>query len=341
MSDFRTSQRKIARRWVQRIGHWLATAGLVALTSASAANPAGFYHTVQPGETLDRIAQRYRVPIYQIARANRIGLNVEPSPGARLWVPGARQASTPKPLTRVVATPAPAAAAPARSTPGIYTVRKGDSLWKIAQNSGTTVDALKSLNGLSGNNLAVGQQLRLPGAEASTPSPAPIRSAPPEATSAGTRAPRSEAAAPAPPRFVQGGMGAGEKGTSRDVSAHGFSWPLEGTVIRPFVQTSQEKHFGINIAAPVGTQVLAAKDGRVAFASESISAYGKMVVIEHADNVATCYAFNDRLLVSPGDRVRRGQAIALSGEGAHDDRPHLHFQVRRNGEAVDPIPYLP
>ena len=85
----------------------------------------------------------------------------------------------------------------------------------------------------------------------------------------------------------------------------------------------------------------AARDGTVLYAADDISAYGQMVIIKHDNGFATCYAHNSRLLVDVNDRVRRGDAITLSGDGGRAGQPALHFQLRRGKQGIDPLPYLP
>ncbi len=124
-------------------------------------------------------------------------------------------------------------------------------------------------------------------------------------------------------------------------SRRGFVWPVEGRVVKRYTNTSEEKCFGIRISAPLGSEVRAARDGRVVFASDSIPAYGRMVILEHDEGMATCYAHTRRLLVREGDRVRQGQVVAEVGDTLRGGVPMLHFEIRRRGIAVNPEEYLP
>ena len=98
-------------------------------------------------------------------------------------------------------------------------------------------------------------------------------------------------------------------------------------------------HQGMDFGAARGTAVLAPADGKVAVSTDQYEGgarYGKVVVIEHAGGTRTLYAHLDKLLVRPGERVRSGQRIALSGASGKVTGPHLHFEVSRQGAPVDP-----
>jgi murein DD-endopeptidase MepM/ murein hydrolase activator NlpD len=95
-------------------------------------------------------------------------------------------------------------------------------------------------------------------------------------------------------------------------------------------------HKGLDIAAPTGAPVKAVAPGKVVFSSQA-GGYGNLVVIDHGNGFTTRYAHNRTLLVSVGDTVRAGQEIAHVGSTGRSTGPHLHFEVLRNGYAVDPL----
>lgn len=99
-------------------------------------------------------------------------------------------------------------------------------------------------------------------------------------------------------------------------------------------------HRGVDIRCPYNTEVYAANSGTV-IVSEFHWSYGNYVIIDHGGKIATVYGHNTKLLVKVGQKVTRGQAIALSGSTGESTGPHLHFEVRENGVVVDPMPYLP
>ncbi|HUB89003.1 MAG TPA: M23 family metallopeptidase [Dyella sp.] len=98
-------------------------------------------------------------------------------------------------------------------------------------------------------------------------------------------------------------------------------------------------HRGIDLAAPTGTLVQAVAEGTVITAKRDRS-YGEFVVIDHHNGYRSLYAHNSQLLVKAGDRVKVGQLIAKVGSTGQSTGPHLHFEIHRDGERVDPFPYL-
>jgi murein DD-endopeptidase MepM/ murein hydrolase activator NlpD len=95
------------------------------------------------------------------------------------------------------------------------------------------------------------------------------------------------------------------------------------------------------MAAPIGTPVYAAAAGVVIYAGDQVRGYGNMVVVRHNDGMVTVYAHNSVLLAHSGDVVGVGQEIARVGETGRSTGPHLHFEVRRDGNPQDPMKFLP
>lgn len=100
-------------------------------------------------------------------------------------------------------------------------------------------------------------------------------------------------------------------------------------------------HKGIDIGMPMGTPICATKDGTVSTSLYSNGSYGYYIILDHGDGIQTLYAHCSELLVSVGDVVTKGQVIAKVGSTGNSTGPHVHFEVRINGERVDPLPYLP
>lgn len=98
-------------------------------------------------------------------------------------------------------------------------------------------------------------------------------------------------------------------------------------------------HAGVDLKAPVGTKVMSAKSGTVTFAGYSGN-YGYLVVVSHPDGYETRYAHLSKVKVKKGQKVNSRQLIALSGNTGRSTGPHLHFEVRRNGKALNPIAYV-
>lgn len=123
-------------------------------------------------------------------------------------------------------------------------------------------------------------------------------------------------------------------------------WPVRGSIssgfgwrLNPFGGTRNEFHAGIDIPARVGTPIRAAGGGTVAFAGTQ-NGYGNTVIIDHGGGITTKYAHNSRNSVRVGQRVERGDIIAYVGSTGRSTGPHLHYEVRRNGTAINPVPFL-
>lgn len=122
-----------------------------------------------------------------------------------------------------------------------------------------------------------------------------------------------------------------------------FAWPIPpGTVRRGFTARGKANHHdGIDLPVPVGQAVRAAAAGRVIFAGNEPRQFGNLVVIEHADGWQSAYAFLSRITVKEGDEVRQGERVGLSGRTGLSRGPELHFELRQNNRAVDPLAHLP
>jgi murein DD-endopeptidase MepM/ murein hydrolase activator NlpD len=108
----------------------------------------------------------------------------------------------------------------------------------------------------------------------------------------------------------------------------------------PTVTPELEFHAGIDIGVPEGTFVRATADGIVEYASDGRGGYGSVIFITHPSGYTTIYGHNSRLLVLAGQTVRAGDVIALSGNTGYSTGPHLHYEIRRNGQPIDPKPFL-
>jgi murein DD-endopeptidase MepM/ murein hydrolase activator NlpD len=128
-------------------------------------------------------------------------------------------------------------------------------------------------------------------------------------------------------------------------SAGPLMWPVVGTVtsgygyrIHPIFHV-RKLHTGIDIDADMGDSIKAAQAGTVIFAGWK-GGYGKCTIIAHGGNIATLYGHQSQLLVSAGQKVKKGQVIGKVGSTGYSTGPHLHFEVRVNGSPVNPMKYL-
>lgn len=193
--------------------------------------------------------------------------------------------------------------------PRYHTVRKGENLWRISQNYGTTVDALLRANNIRDvTAIPVGMRLFIP------PSLGYV-----------------------PRRSAERYNGSHPKGHSAIVK---LAWPIQGKLSSRFGLREQVHHDGIDITAPRGTAIKAAEAGRVIHSDDSLAGYGNLIIVKHAGKVSTVYAHNDRNLVKVGDFVKKGQVIGEVGRTGRATTNHLHFEVRRDGRPRDPLQYL-
>jgi len=118
-----------------------------------------------------------------------------------------------------------------------------------------------------------------------------------------------------------------------------WQWPVAGDIIQTF-SARQPGRKGIDITAARGTPIKAAASGRVVYAGEGLTSYGKLIIIKHNEQFLSAYAHNRKFLVKEGQNVKAGEAIAEMGDSGAN-KVKLHFEVRRKGKPVDPLKYLP
>lgn len=189
-----------------------------------------------------------------------------------------------------------------------HTVSKGETLYSISFKYGVSLKQLAYWNNISEPYVIYpGQKLRLnSSARAKNTTTTKEKSAPRKTTSAAAK-PIGQ-----------------------------WQWPVQGKVIRGFSKDNN----GIDIVAPEGTLVTAAASGKIVYAGDSLRGYGNLIIIKHNSSYFSAYAHNKKLLVKEEDTIAIGQGIAQVGRtGA--DRVMLHFEIRRDGNPVDPQKYLP
>ena len=116
-----------------------------------------------------------------------------------------------------------------------------------------------------------------------------------------------------------------------------FGWPIKGRVLKKFSLT---RHKGIDIAGKQGQLVKAAEAGKVVYCGQGLIGFGNLIIIKHNDDYLSAYANNSSLLVNEGQNIKKGQIIAKVGN-VGIKRTSLHFQIRKNGKAVNPLQLLP
>jgi murein DD-endopeptidase MepM/ murein hydrolase activator NlpD len=124
----------------------------------------------------------------------------------------------------------------------------------------------------------------------------------------------------------------------------GLLWPASGRITTHFGTvgwTSPRGHAGLDIAAPWGAPVLSAGSGRVLVATQAGGPYGYQIIVDHGDGLRTVYGHLSALQVETGQEVVRGEQIGRIGSTGFSTGPHLHFEVRHNGELRNPLSFLP
>jgi lipoprotein NlpD len=256
--------------------------------------------------------------------------------------------------------------------PNTHVVRSGDTFYSIAREYGMDPRELIAINGSENpDQLAVGRVVRIgPRADSSATVVAPVTSGEvvvrpiSDGRTAGGGAPgtnntdrlkrepkagkepysdqalataqgTAQAPPPAEPKAKPAGGAVEAQAGSGDLS---WIWPSKGPIVGTFSESSTNK--GIDIAGKAGDAVVAVGNGRVVYSGMGLRGYGKLVIVKHNDIYLSAYAHNRNVLVKEGQSVSKGQKIAEMGD-TDADRVKLHFEVRRRGQPVDPMKYLP
>ncbi|TIQ32249.1 MAG: LysM peptidoglycan-binding domain-containing protein [Mesorhizobium sp.] len=244
-------------------------------------------------------------------------------------------------------TPQMAEAKPAGAG-GTYTVQQGDSLSSIARKTGVSATALKQANGMKDGLLKIGQTLKVPAggnvavasakpAAAAKPTVDPVTTATTQPSAKAT--PSETLASYTPPKkdakVIQ--QAEDDEAVAPDATGIGkMRWPVRGRVISGFGSGKD----GVDIAVPEGTPIKAAENGVVIYAGDGLKEFGNTVLVRHENGLVTVYGHASSIEVQRGQKVKRGQEIALSGMSGTTDSPKLHFEVRKNSAPVDPSGYL-
>lgn len=183
-----------------------------------------------------------------------------------------------------------------------YTVKRGDTLAQIAFNFEVDIDNLRNINNLSDNTIYAGQEIKIPGSDRNY--------------------------------------------EVEELNRIDFAWPTTGRITSDYghrqhpVTGADDFHTGIDIAVSHGTPIKASASGIVIYAGWK-TGYGYTVKIDHGGDIKTLYAHNSQLNVSQGDNINRGEVIAYSGNSGTSTGPHLHFEIIKNNNHVNPLQHLP
>lgn len=282
--------------------------------------PGGTY-VVMKGDTLYSIAFRNGVDFRDLAQWNGVAEPYTIWPGQRLTLsPSVAGGSTP---VAVAATPVTAAQLPSTSVTPVAPVFEPVTTPMASAPVPTSTNPIVSV--------PVTASAHRPVAPTPTPAPAPVAS-----TAAVAIVPVAGVPAPAPAAVPPPAPPA--SGISRAVSGISWRWPAQGSLSGRF--NASDAIPGIEIAGKAGDAVRAAADGVVVYSGNGLVGYGELVIIKHNDSFLSAYGHNRKRLVKEGQRVSSGQQIAEMGStGA--SRNELEFQIRKDGNPVDPLGYLP
>ena len=197
-----------------------------------------------------------------------------------------------------------------------HVLRPGENLYRLSQFYGVSVNAIVRANRIADvTQLQVGERLWIPGAKQTSP---PHSLTPP------------------------GGLATSPRGSgaTRDPDFQ-LAWPVRGKLSSRFGWRKGNQHDGIDIPAKSGTPIFAAAAGRVIHSGTGFRDYGRVVIVKHVGRYSSVYAHNRRNRVKKGDFVEQGDLIGEVGSSGNASGPHVHFELRRNSRAIDPLPYLP
>lgn len=270
--------------------------------------PSIISYTVKSGDSLGLIAERNGSSIRAIAASNGISENSILREGQELRFPSIKGV--------------------------LYKIKKGETLWDISFANDVSVEKIVEANSLdSPDKLKIGQEIILPGIDKIKP----VNNGA-EATVASAQN-TSKASGSVKPPTVRLASRSGQATAASDNSLSGMIWPLKGRITSGFGPRGEGFHKGIDIAAPVETDIKAALSGTVIY-SGWMNGFGNTVILSHGNGIETYYGHNSENLVSVGQTVEKGQVIAKLGNSGRSTGPHVEFGIRKNGTPVNPMIYL-
>ncbi len=275
-------------------------------------------YTVKPGDNITRIAHRFGLEVKTILWANELTSRQTIAPNTELRIP---------PVDGVY-----------------YQVQKYETLSEIAKNHDLASEKILVYNNIQNNTVKVDQELFLPGANRIYVKP---KAAPPTPVAVARNTTQTTTPARTTTTTTSTNSNYGRYIAPSTSSSNGLSW--NGTLIRPahgvLTQGYRRGHYAIDIANSMNTPIYAAAGGTVEIAKVGgwNGGYGNYVVIDHGSGVKTLYSHNNVVKVRVGQKVQRGQIVALMGNtGRVFGRTgiHLHFELRINGRKYNPYNYF-
>ena len=294
-------------------------------------------HDVRPGETLYAISRAYDRSVAEIAYFNGLAAPYRLLPGMEIRVPQAMQ-------SEVLVASADMSAWPAPSERGSVPVKT------VTINSKAEQVTLPP-----SETRTVASRAPISSGPLSAPLPAPSASAPVAAPPAPTVKAPVTVAAPAPtappapePSYQTAKLDLPPVPTRQYTtkapparSGKAFAWPVKGQVISGFGKKETGFHNdGVNIAVKEGTPIRAAENGVVSYVGNEMRSFGNLLLISHADGYVTAYGHTQKIVVAKGDAVKKGDIVAYAGSSGNVTQSQLHFEIRKKGQAIDPVAML-
>jgi len=251
-----------------------------------------------------------------------------------------------------------------RSLPEQHVVQRGETLFSIAWGYGLDYRDIARLNNigqnflifpnqvikLTGKPVVAGSSSRKTLPQASRPSPSNTSKVINKAANSTTKTKNVSrtSSTTSSTSIPKTSRSENKSSTARPVAKSKFlsqrivwRWPSRGKVITNFSSKSNGSR-GIDLQGKKGESVLAAASGQVVYAGSGLRGYGQLVIIKHNETYLSAYAHNSRLRVKEGQVVKVGQHIAdIGSSGSRTETTKLHFEIRRNGKPVNPLPLLP
>ncbi|NPA58556.1 MAG: LysM peptidoglycan-binding domain-containing protein [Aquificae bacterium] len=273
-------------------------------------------HKVKPGESLIKIAKKYRVWVKDIKRLNNLKSD-KLYAGQVLCIKEEKK--------RVVKKKKKSTKTTATTTKRIkqvkkkivyHRVKRGETLSKIARKYNTSVKKLAKLNRLKKPyRIKAGQRLKV---EKKVITYKTVKVA---KSKKGTKSSRNSVA------------------TASTVPLK-FVWPVNGRIVEPFANNSNKRHLGVDIKTDCEVPIKASESGKVIFAGDSIKAYGNLIVIRHQNRFTSVYGHVGKIKVREGEWVKKGEIIGYTGKLNGSEHCGIYFEIRKNGNPVDPVVFL-
>ena len=262
-------------------------------------------YTVKKGDTLYRISQKFNISVSKIKKYNNLNSNII-IPGQKLYLTPQKD----KTYYYVTKHKVP--------EKGYYIAKKGDDLRIISAKYGVPISDLLDYNNFASLNVKPKEKIWLK-----------------ESKQVSNKKNKEKISDKKPISEPKTTKKKSKKKIKKHIGNLDLVLPLKGVVTSEFGLRHGRAHKGIDVAAPTGTPIKSVAKGKVAFVGIQ-NGYGNVIIIKHNENIMTVYAHNERNMVREGDIVKKGQPIATVGRTGRATGPHLHFEYRINGKAINP-----